>query len=723
MIDINPNHLGTVKAILSEHVPECEVRVFGSRATWTAKDYSDLDLAIVGAGPMDWGALGRLKEAFEESDLPMRVDVLDWHSISQSFRAAIERDYVVLQNRKSADGAGLLSEWREMPFSEAVLVNPTVRLTRGVTYPFVDMAAVNADFRSAYPSEQREFRGGGSRFHSGDTLMARITPCLENGKVARYRAPDAMSNAYGSTEFIVIRGRPNVTDNDFAYYLTQWNEVREYAISQMTGTSGRQRVPVGSLDHLTVPVPSLPEQRAIAHVLGTLDDKIDLNRRMNETLEAMARALFKSWFVDFDPVRAKAALITPPLRGSRQAKGARPPACAVGTADRSHADRQARRWVDVKRRYAPQTLQEARSLRQTRTDAGGLLWHFLRNKQLDGYKFRRQQPIGPYVADFACMSRKLLIQLDGSQHAERHVYDEKRDNFLQEKGYRILCFWNNEVFESCFGVLERVYEALTFPPPHQPSPVSSASATPLQGGSDWSVERARAYLPAARGLAQAGLDGMDDSFANLFPDRLVDSELGKIPEGWEVKELGDVADQRRFGVNPEEIDPDTPYIALEHMPKRCIALSEWDTADGLASSKFRFEQGDILFGKLRPYFHKVGVAPMDGVCSTDIVAVTPKSHDWFGFVLGHISSSEFVDYTDAGATGTKMPRTKWADMARYKIPLPDSYLVKAFTGLIQPCVDKVVSTIHESHDLAAHRDALLPKLVSGDVRVGEASPR
>ena len=134
--------------------------------------------------------------------------------------------------------------------------------------------------------------------------MARITPCLENGKIARYFADDD-SAAHGSTEFIVLRGRDGVTDTDYVYYLTKWDGVCGYAISQMTGTSGRQRVPTESLDHVTVPVPPIPEQRAIAHILGTLDEKIELNRRMNETLEAMARALFKSWFVDFDPVHAK----------------------------------------------------------------------------------------------------------------------------------------------------------------------------------------------------------------------------------------------------------------------------------------------------------------------------------------------------------------------------------------------------------------------------------
>ncbi|MEW6263879.1 MAG: restriction endonuclease subunit S [Thermodesulfobacteriota bacterium] len=198
--------------------------------------------------------------------------------------------------------------WTTMPLDQAVLVNPSVRLERGEVYPFVDMQAVDPISRSVGPSELREFKGGGSRFSHGDTLMARITPCLENGKIARYVAPDGDGEGvgHGSTEFIVIRGRPNVTNNGFAYYLTKWDGVRQYCISQMTGSSGRQRVPTSALSHREVTIPPLKEQEAIANILGALDDKIELNRRMNETLEAMARAIFKSWFVDFDPVRAKA---------------------------------------------------------------------------------------------------------------------------------------------------------------------------------------------------------------------------------------------------------------------------------------------------------------------------------------------------------------------------------------------------------------------------------
>ncbi|GIW85681.1 MAG: hypothetical protein KatS3mg108_0005 [Isosphaeraceae bacterium] len=138
--------------------------------------------------------------------------------------------------------------------------------------------------------------------------MARITPCRRKRQDCPLRAQRRQQMAHGSTEFIVIRGKPGVTNNDFAYYLTKWDGVRLYCISQMTGTSGRQRVPTDSLSHCEVTIPPLKEQKAIAHILGTLDDKIELNRRRCRTLEAMARAIFKSWFVDFDPVKAKAAV-------------------------------------------------------------------------------------------------------------------------------------------------------------------------------------------------------------------------------------------------------------------------------------------------------------------------------------------------------------------------------------------------------------------------------
>jgi type I restriction enzyme S subunit len=223
-----------------------------------------------------------------------------------------------------------------------------------------------------------------------------------------------------------------------------------------------------------------------------------------------------------------------------------------------------------------------------------------------------------------------------------------------------------------------------------------------------------------RAKAEGRDPGLPKHLADLFPDSFEDSELGEIPRGWKVGTLAEVAEHPRRSVQPNQIEAETPYIALEHMPKRCIALSDWGTAEGLESNKFEFRRGEILFGKLRPYFHKVGVAPVDGVCSTDIVVIAPRSEGWLGLVLGHVSSDAFVEYTNAGSTGTKMPRSSWGDMARYAIVIPSERVAVAFTDQLCPSFDRILLAIHESRTLAALRDTLLPKLISGELRVKDA---
>lgn len=126
-------------------------------------------------------------------------------------------------------------------------------------------------------------------------------------------------------------------------------------------------------------------------------------------------------------------------------------------------------------------------------------------------------------------------------------------------------------------------------------------------------------------------EGMDVATSALFPSEFEDSELGPIPKGWRVDGLGEISQNIRTQAKPESLAPDTPYIGLEHMPRKSISLSEHGTAEGLASGKFWYRVNDILFGKLRPYFHKVGVAVGDGVCSTDILVVRPISARWFGY--------------------------------------------------------------------------------------------
>ena len=305
-IDIAPADLETIRCILREYAPGLEVRAFGSRVSWTARETSDLDVALLTEEPLSIARMTNLKAAFTKSYLPFRVDIVDWASTSENFRKVIEREHVVLVDRHRTTK---LHGWRKLQFGDAFQVNPKIHLKRGNVYPFVSMAVVDTNSRDTYAVERRKFSSGGSRFANGDTLMARITPCLENGKITRFCSSDLSNFGHGSTEFIVIRGTPNLTDNEFAYYLTRSEQVRSYAIKQMTGTSGRQRVPTDSLIRLIVSIPPLSEQHSIARILGALDDKIELNRRMNKTLEEMAETLFKSWFVDFDPVKAKLAVL------------------------------------------------------------------------------------------------------------------------------------------------------------------------------------------------------------------------------------------------------------------------------------------------------------------------------------------------------------------------------------------------------------------------------
>ena len=450
--------------------------------------------------------------------------------------AMAERDKVIVQEGARQER---IAGWLSMALADAPV--EIIDGDRGKNYPkqheflrsghclFLNAGNVTGDgfnFSScAFISSERDQRLGKGKLAPLDVVL---TTRGTVGNTAHLSETVPYQHVRINSGMVILRASKAGLNSHFLYLVTRSPQFRSQVQSLSTG-SAQPQLPIRDIAKISIPLPPLPEQHAIAHVLGTLDDKIELNRRMNETLEEMARALFKSWFVDFEPVRAK----------------------------------------------------------------------------MEGW-WRRGE----------------------------------------------------------------------------------------------------------------SLPGLPAELYDLFPGRLVGSELGEVPEGWEVRTLGDVAVQCRSGAKPEEIDPNTPYIALEHMPRRCISLSEWGTADGLASAKFRFEQGDILFGKLRPYFHKVGIAPLDGVCSTDIVVISPASRDWFGFVFGHVSSAEFVDYTEAASTGTKMPRTKWADMAQYKVALPAAAVAAVFDAIIQPSITRMLSAIHESQALAAQRDIMLPKLVSGEIGMG-----
>ena len=192
------------------------------------------------------------------------------------------------------------SDWDILRADKFIDFNPTETIRKGELSKKVAMEQLQPYTRDISGYELTPFNGG-SKFRNGDTLMARITPCLENGKTAQVNILENDEVGFGSTEFIVMREIPGVSDSDFIYYLALSPFWRNKAIKSMVGSSGRQRVQQGVLDSVELCVPPLPEQKEIAHTLRALDDIIFNNKEINLRLEKMAQAIFKSWFVDFEP--------------------------------------------------------------------------------------------------------------------------------------------------------------------------------------------------------------------------------------------------------------------------------------------------------------------------------------------------------------------------------------------------------------------------------------
>lgn len=194
-------------------------------------------------------------------------------------------------------------EWKEVLLSEFLEFNPKRTIKKNEVARKITMDLLIPHSKQIYSFKYEPYTGG-AKFSNGDTIMARITPCLENGKHAYVSCLNEGEIAYGSTEYIVLCGKNGVSDNEFVYYLSHTPQFVNTAIKSMVGSSGRQRAQVPVLENLIMPVPvNLSDQRKIAGILSALDAKIENNNKINANLEAQAQALFKSWFVDFTPFK------------------------------------------------------------------------------------------------------------------------------------------------------------------------------------------------------------------------------------------------------------------------------------------------------------------------------------------------------------------------------------------------------------------------------------
>lgn len=194
-----------------------------------------------------------------------------------------------------------MGEWKEYRLGDFMEFNPKESIKKGTVARKITMDLLVPHSRDIYDYVYEPYSGG-AKFRNGDTIMARITPCLENGKHAFISLLDDGEVAYGSTEYFVMRGKEGISDNRFVYYLTHTPEFKATAIKSMVGSSGRQRAQVEVLENMVMTLPeSLEEQRAIASQLSEIDDKIANNKHICEALDEQAQAIYKDWFVDLSP--------------------------------------------------------------------------------------------------------------------------------------------------------------------------------------------------------------------------------------------------------------------------------------------------------------------------------------------------------------------------------------------------------------------------------------
>ena len=305
-VDIRPDHLETVQRILRENLPAgVKVWVFGSRANWTTKDSSDLDLALEGDGSLGHKLLGALKDAFDDSALPYTVDVVDVNRIGGSFRLIVEsqKTRLPLDGHWTSQRVGLGSSVAGGATSGDVKLGDVATIVMGQSPPGSTVsddpgiALLNGptEFGPHHPTPVQFTTDPRKLAQPGDVLF-----CVRGSTTGRMNWAD---KAYA-----IGRGVAAIRHAEDPTLQPLLRGAIEVALPELLIAATGSTFPNVSANQIVdIPYPdlSVEAQRAIAHVLGTLDDKIELNRRMNETLEEMARALFKSWFVNFDPVRAK----------------------------------------------------------------------------------------------------------------------------------------------------------------------------------------------------------------------------------------------------------------------------------------------------------------------------------------------------------------------------------------------------------------------------------
>ena len=520
-LHLSSRHREEIEALLHKHLPGVEVWAYGSRVNGRSHDGSDLDLVLRSPklAEIDISRLADFIEALQDSTIPFLVEARDWARLPESFHCEIKRAHVVLaagdDERFAGRSSGVVGE-TIADFVDIVMGQspPGGTVSGGVGLPLLNGPT---EFGPHHPTPIQFTTDARKIAHPGDLLF-----CVRGSTTGRMNWADQ--------EYAIGRGVAAIRHRCASELQPFVRAVIEFELPELLVQATGSTFPNVSASQLSsIPYPSLSatEQRAIAHILGTLDDKIELNRRMNETLEALALTLFKSWFVDFEPVRAK----------------------------------------------------------------------------------------------------------------------------------------------------------------------------------------------------MAGRDtGLPQHLADLFPDRLVDSELGKIPEGWEWATFGDVVEQFRENENPLA----SPDSIFRHFSIPAFDASQSPKAEfgqNIKSQKSHVPSGVVLLSKLNPEIERVwfvDVQPDErAVCSTEFLVLRPRPPYGQPYAYCLARSPAFRQELEGLVTGTSKShqRAQVAAILSLNVVKPADALATSFERAARPLLQRTLECRRESCTLAETRDTLLPKLVSGELAV------
>ncbi|MCL5520581.1 restriction endonuclease subunit S [Citrobacter cronae] len=378
-----------------------------------------------------------------------------------------------------------------------------------------------------------------SECRAGDIIFTKKGTLGQTGLIsARHRFEKYLL----SSNQMRLRVDPEKALPEYVYYYVSSQKAINKLI-QDSECTGVPKINLAYLKSFPISLPSLSEQKEIIYILGSLNRKIILNRQINQTLEQMSQTLFKSWFVDFDPVIDNAL-------------------------DAGNS--------------IPEALQSRAKLRQ---------------------KVRNSADFKPLPADIRA----------------------------------------------------------------------------------------------------------------LFPAEFEETELGWIPKNWHIRDFSDIAVLIKNNIKSDDICDDIHYIGLEHLERKHIFITSYGNGSDVSSNKSAFNKGDLLFGKLRPYFHKVAITPFSGICSTDILVFRAKEKFYKSLMAMYSFTDEFVAYANLRSTGTRMPRAEAKDLLKYKIILPNKNILEKFELLLADYWAKGQLNNNENDHLTALRDTLLPKLISGEL--------